>query len=203
MFKQGNKMKKKQQKIQIILVSIGLFLILSTYFYYPYINKIKLDESISTQKNIDNSLSDDQSTFFENMEYEGIYDLNKTFTVRSQKAHILNESPEIVYMTQMHVTLYLDEGKVVNITSDKGSYNKITYDCFFEQNVQVKDGETKIFAENLELLATKNIVEIYNDVNLIYPTASLQADKINYDFTTKYFKVSMFGGNAVKMRVVE
>jgi len=196
-------MKKKQQKIQIILVSIGLFLILSTYFYYPYINKIKLDESISTQKNIDNSLSDDQSTFFENMEYEGIYDLNKTFTVRSQKAHILNESPEIVYMTQMHVTLYLDEGKVVNITSDKGSYNKITYDCFFEQNVQVKDGETKIFAENLELLATKNIVEIYNDVNLIYPTASLQADKINYDFTTKYFKVSMFGGNAVKMRVVE
>jgi len=196
-------MKKKQQKIQIILVSIGLFLILSTYFYYPYINKIKLDESISTQKNIDNSLNDDQSTFFENMEYEGIYDLNKTFTVRSQKAHILNESPEIVYMTQMHVTLYLDEGKVVNITSDKGSYNKITYDCFFEQNVQVKDGETKIFAENLELLATKNIVEIYNDVNLIYPTASLQADKINYDFTTKYFKVSMFGGNAVKMRVVE
>jgi len=128
-------MKKKQQKIQIILVSIGLFLILSTYFYYPYINKIKLNESISTQKNIDNSLSDDQSTFFENMEYEGIYDLNKTFTVRSQKAHILNESPEIVYMTQMHVTLYLDEGKVVNITSDKGSYNKITYDCFFEQNV--------------------------------------------------------------------
>ena len=196
-------MKKKQQKIQIILVSIGLFLILSTYFYYPYINKIKLDESISTQKNIDNFLSDDRSTFFENMEYEGIYDLNKTFTVRSQKAHILNESPEIVYMTQMHVTLYLDEGKVVNITSDKGSYNKITYDCFFEQNVQVKDGETKIFAENLELLATKNIVEIYNDVNLIYPTASLQADKINYDFTTKYFKVSMFGGNAVKMRVVE
>jgi len=196
-------MKKKQQKIQIILVSIGLFLILSTYFYYPYINKIKLDESISTQKNIDNSLNDDQSTFFENMEYEGIYDLNKTFTVRSQKAHILNESPEIVYMTQMHVTLYLDEGKVVNITSDKGSYNKITYDCFFEQNVQVKDGETKIFAENLELLATKNIAEIYNDVNLIYPTASLQADKINYDFTTKYFKVSMFGDNAVKMRVVE
>ena len=196
-------MKKKQQKIQIILVSIGLFLILSTYFYYPYINKIKLDESISTQKNIDNSLSDDQSTFFENMEYEGLYDLNKTFTVRSQKAHIFNESPEIVYMTQMHVTLYLDEGKVVNITSDKGSYNKITYDCFFEQNVQVKDGETEIFAQNLELLATKNIVEIYNDVNLIYPTASLQADKINYDFTTKYFKVSMFGGNAVKMRVVE
>ena len=196
-------MKKKQQKIQIILVSLGLFLILSTYFYYPYINKIKLDESVSTQKNIDNSLSDDRSTFFENMEYEGLYDLNKTFTVRSQKAHILNERPEIVYMTQMHVTLYLDEGKVVNITSDKGSYNKITYDCFFEQNVKVKDGETEIFAENLELLATKNTVEIYNNVNLIYPTASLQADKINYDFTTKYFKVSMFGGNAVKMRVVE
>tara|TARA_B110000014_G_C19873537_1_gene452200 strand:+ start:81 stop:671 length:591 start_codon:yes stop_codon:yes gene_type:complete len=196
-------MKKKQQRIQIILISIGIFLILGTYFYYPNINKIEINENMSVQKSIDEPLDDEQSTTFENMEYEGLYDLDKAFTVKSENAYILNEDPDIVYMTQMHVILYLAEGRIVNITSDKGSYNKITYDCFFEKNVKVNDGETKIFAENLELLATKNTVEIYNDVNLIYPTVSLKADKMDYDFNTKYFKVSMFGSNAVKMKVVK
>ena len=38
--------------------------------------------------------------------------------------------------------------------SDKGKYNKVTYDCFFEKNVKATEGETEIFAENLDLLAT-------------------------------------------------
>ena len=34
-------MNKKQQKIQMTLISIGLILILATYFYYPYVSKNK------------------------------------------------------------------------------------------------------------------------------------------------------------------
>ena len=91
----------------------------------------------------------------------------------------------------------------VNITSDQGRYNKITYDCFFEKNVKATDGDTKIFAENLDLLATENLVNIYNNVRINYPTGSLQADKIDYDFETKYFKVSMFQDETVKMKVIQ
>ena len=40
-------MKKKQQNIQIILISIGLLLILITYFYYPYMKRTKLIENQS------------------------------------------------------------------------------------------------------------------------------------------------------------
>ena len=40
------------------------------------------------------------------------------------------------------------------------------------------DGETEIFSKNLDLLATKNSVEVYNDVRLNYSTGSLQADKV-------------------------
>ena len=32
-------MKTKQKRIQLVLISIGLLLILATYFYYPYIKK--------------------------------------------------------------------------------------------------------------------------------------------------------------------
>ena len=196
-------MKKKQKRIQIILISIGLFLIIATYFYYPHINKVKFIENQNAQKDLDNVTGNDQTTFFENIEYQGLYDLNKPFTVKSEKAYVLNEEPDVLYMTKMNIIMYLRDGRIVSIISNKGRYNKATYDCFFEEDVRATDGEVKIFAQNLDLLAIKNSVEIYNDVSLNYPTAFLQADKIDYDFETKYFKVSMFDDKAVKMKVIK
>ena len=195
-------MKKKQQKIQIALISIGLLLIISTYFYYPLVKKAELAKDQLQQKELEINITHDKRTFFENVEYKGLYDLNKQFIIKSEEAYILNEEPDIVYMSTMHVKLYLSDGRIVNIISNKGSYNKRTYDCFFEDEVKATDGKTNIFADNLDLLATKNSVNIYNNVRLNDPTTSLQADKIAYDFETKYFKVSMFGDNTISMKVI-
>ena len=197
-------MRKQQKRIQIILVTIGLLLIAITYFYYPYLKKVDLIKDLPSQKDSKNVTDgDQQSTSFENVEYKGLYDLDKEFTVKSETAHMLNAEPDIVYMQRMHVVLYLNDGRIVNITSDEGKYNKITYDCFFEKNVIANDGETQILANNLDLLATDNVVKIYNDVDLHYPTGSLRADMIDYDFETKYFKVSMFDDKAIKMKLIE
>jgi len=197
-------MQKKQQRIQIILISIGLLLILLTYFYYPYMKQVKLMKNQTTkeiEKNID--VIDKETTSFKNVEYKGLYDFNKPFIVRSEKAHILNKEPDIVYMDNMRVILNLSDGRIVNIVSKKGKYNKKSYDCFFYDDVKATDGETKIFAENLDLLATKNYVEIYKDVRLIYPTGTLQADRVDYDFEAKNFKVSMFDDSPVKVKVIK
>ena len=153
-------MKKKQQKIQIILISIGLLLILITYFYYPYMNKAKLIENQSVKKDLEKTL-EDQSTSFKNVQYKGLYDVDKPFTIMSEEAYILDEEPEFVYMTNVHTILYLADGRIVNTNADKGKYNKVTYDCFFKQNVKATDGEIKIFAENLDLVATASSVKIY------------------------------------------
>ena len=197
-------MRKQQKRIQIILVSIGLLLTAITYFYYPYLKKVDLIKNLPSQKDSKNvTHGDQQSTSFENVEYAGLYNLNQPFTIKSEKAHMLNEDPDLVYMTKMHVTLYLSDSRIVTITSDRGKYNKITYDCFFEQNVKATDDDTVIFAENLDLVATSNSVDIYNDVYLKHATGSLHADKINYNFETKYFKVSMFDDKAIKMKVIK
>ena len=196
-------MKKKQRRVQLALVFIGLLLFFLTYFFYPNINKDKLTKDQSIGKNVYETAIADKTTTFESLEYKGLYNFDKPFKVRSEKAYILNEEPDIVYMDTMRVILYLGDGRIVNITSDKGRYNKKTYDCFFEQNVKATDESTIIFAENLDLLATENSVEIYNSVFLDYATGNLQADKIDYNFETKYFKVSMFGDKAIKMKVIQ
>ena len=196
-------MKKKQRRVQLTLVFIGLLLFFLTYFFYPNINKDKLTKDQSIGKNVDETAIADKTTTFESLEYKGLYNFDKPFKVRSEKAYILNEEPDIVYMDTMHVILYLGDGRIVNITSDKGRYNKRTYDCFFEQNVKATDESTIISAENLDLLATENSVKIYNSVFLDYATGNLQADKIDYNFETKYFKVSMFDDKSIKMKVIQ
>ncbi len=152
---------------------------------------------------LEDNLKTDQDSSFENIEYKGLYDVNKSFVVKSKKAHVLNEDPDIVYMNEMHVILNLANGKVVNITSNKGIYNKATYDCFFEQNVKASDGETKIFSDNLNLLATKNSVEIYSNVTINNPSSTLKADKISYDFETKLFKILSNDDKLVKMKLIK
>ena len=52
-------MKKKQQKVQIILILIGLLLIVMTYFYYPYINKEKLSDDQLADESLEKALDDD------------------------------------------------------------------------------------------------------------------------------------------------
>ena len=197
-------MKKKYQKTQLFLVIFGLMLIVSTYLYYPY---IKEEELKKTENLLDQEIKvddgEEQGTNFENVEYKGIYDLDKPFTVKSEKALILNKDPAIVYMENMRVLLYLADSRVVTIQSDFGKYNKNTYDLFFESNVTSTDGKTKIYSGNLELLATENVVKIYNDVIVNDVTGSLRADSVDYDFETRYFKISMFDEDRVKMKVIK
>ena len=113
------------------------------------------------------------------------------------------EEPEIVYMKNMYVILYLSDNRIVEITSLKGRYNKENYNCYFEEDVVATDGDIRITAKNLDLLATENIIKAYDSVNLNHATGSLQADKVNYDFDTKNFKVSMYNDESIKIKLIQ
>ena len=191
--------------VQLSLISFGLFLILATYFFFPKIveNKFLEKETIKDDV-IKTTMSDSKErNAFENVEYKGLYDINKPFKVKSEKAYILTKDPDTIYMTNMHVTLHMDDGKVIIITSDKGIYNKVSHDCFFENNVKAIDGETTILAENLDLLATEDSVTVYNNVFLTNDTGSLRADEVHYDFKTKYYQISMFSDEKVKIKLIK
>ncbi len=198
-------MTSNRKIIQFSLISIGVLLILATYFLYPKIEKNKLlEEKKIVKKDKDEIViaDKDEANIFEHVEYKGIYNIDTPFVINSDKANITKEEPDIVYMTNMSVILHLNDGRTVTITSDRGRYNKVTYDCYFENNVRATDGESLILAENLDLLSNKNTVSVYNDVVLTGNKGSLQADKINYDLSTRKFNISMFGDKKVKIKLI-
>ena len=198
-------MTSNRKIIQFSLISIGVLLILATYFLYPKIEKNKLleEEKIVKKDKDEIVIADkDEANIFEHVEYKGIYNIDTPFVINSDKASITKEEPDIVYMTNMNVILHLNDGRTVTITSDRGRYNKVTHDCYFENNVRATDGESLILAENLDLLSNKNTVSVYNDVVLTGNKGSLQADKINYDLSTRKFNISMFGDKKVKIKLI-
>ena len=101
--------------VQLSLISFGLFLILATYFFFPKIIENKfLEEETVKDDVIKTAMTDSKErNTFENVEYKGLYDINKPFKVKSEKAYILIKDPDIIYMTNMHVTLHMDDGRVV------------------------------------------------------------------------------------------
>ena len=157
--------------------------------------KEKLKTADSNEKDILNT--------FDNVEYKGLYDLDKPFTVTSQEAYILDENPDIVYMSNMKVVISMEDGRVVIITSDQGRYDKVNYNCFFEYNVRATDGETVILSNNLDLLSTNETATVYNDVILTSERGSLRADQINYDFNNENYQVSMFNKGKVKIKLIK
>ena len=197
-----NKMKKKEKILQIGLISFGLILILATYFLYPNIKERQIAESTIKNEIQKDEINEDKKNLFQNVEYRGYYDLDKPFIIKSEEAHIKEENSDLVYMNYMTVTLYLDDGRVITITSDEGKYNKRTYDCFFKNNVKATDSEVLIQAENLDLIASSETASAYQDVYLKTNSGSMWADKVDYNFKTNYYKISMLNDEKIKIKLI-
>ena len=192
----------KNKKIQIALIIFGSLLIFSTYFFYPKISEKKI---LKNELNIKEPLkiTTEQSNVFENVSYEGFYNVINPFTINSDNAYILEEEPEIVYMKEMHVTLYMNDGRIIVITSDEGVYNKVSYNCFFKNNVKATDGETELLSDNLDLLANEDYASVYNNVVLSSNKGTMVADKVDYNFETELYDITMFDDKPVKIKLIK
>jgi lipopolysaccharide assembly outer membrane protein LptD (OstA) len=196
---------KNNRIIQLFLIGFGMLLIISTYFLYPALNQKKTNKNETNKIEIakDGEANIAKDNAFENVEYKGFYNITNPFLVKAKKANILNEEPDVVFMENMKVTIDMKDGRTVVIESDRGSYNKASYDCFFEENVRATDGKTTLLSENLDLMASSDSALIYNKVFLDSENGSLKADKIDYNFKTKYYKVSMFNNERIKLKLIK
>ena len=196
-------MKANRKIIQIFLISIGFLIIIGTYLLYPKIERDRLKGSVV--ENEQPLIKDDENAVnkFEELEFRGFYNFDNPFVVVSEEAVISPENSDIVYMTNMKITIKMNDGRIITITGDNGKYNKVTYDCFLENNVIASDGETEILSDNLNLISSKDSASIYNNVVVNSKNGQLTADKVDYNFESKYYKVSMFKDERIKIKLIE
>ena len=170
---------------------------------YPKIEKNRLKDSVVENEQPLIKEDENVGSKFEELEFRGFYNFDNPFVVVSEEAVISAENSDIVYMTNMKITIKMNDGRNIIITGDKGKYNKVTYDCFLENNVIASDGETEILSDNLNLISSKDSASIYNNVVVNSKNGQLKADKVDYNFESKYYKVSMFKDERIKIKLIE
>ena len=198
-------MKTNRKLIQTFLVSLGFLIIFVTYLLYPKIEKNRLKDSVveNEQPLIKDKDNENQGSKFEELEFRGFYNFDNPFLIASEEAIISPENSNIVYMTNIKITIEMNDGRTVIILGDNGKYNKATYDCYLENNVIASDGETEILSDNLNLLSSKDSASIYNNVVVNNKNGQLKADKVDYNFESKYYKISMFDNEKIKIKLIE
>jgi len=195
-------MKPDRKTIQFMLLSLGVLLIFGTYIFYPKFNKI-IDEENLVENKKETTIDSKKSNTFKNVEYKGLYNADTPFTVKSEIAHILKNDPDLINMTFMKAIIELNDGRIIVITSDRGKYNKLTYDSYFEGNVKLTDGKTIVLSENLDLISSEDYAYIYNSVSITNENGFLVADKIDYNFKTEKYNITMFNNDTVKAKIIE
>ncbi len=190
--------KKKLIFIQIILFSLAIILVYIFYYQSGNNNQNNINNSVKIEK--PKSL-DDNSSFFENVEYKGIDSNGNRYLLKSKTATFSKEKPELVNMIGMEATFYFKDGKVLDIYGDSGKYNNRSNDMEFRENVRVKQDQNEVLADNLDYFNIKKLINIYGNVRGKSLDGNFSADVLKLNIDNQSLDIFTNNEDQVKINV--
>ena len=114
------------------------------------------------------------------------------FNIYAQEGEIDINNPEIIFLSNVTVSVELNDKTKLNISSNFGKYNINTNDANFSKNVVLDYLNNEIKGEYLEFSLIKNLLLISR--NVIYKNLEnkLRADTIEMNIQTKDIKAFMY-----------
>ena len=195
-------MKINTKFIQLGLVSIGIVLVFSFYFY-PNMKANKLKEKTIQKEIAKNEIDTNIKNEFTNIIYKG-ENAGNIFTILADKAEI-RKDVNLIYMKNMLITIFFGDEEWI-IECEVGTYDEVNHDIMCSKNMKASssDGKTTIYSQNLDFTADESAT-IYNKVSIIDKEGfELQSDRIFYDFESKIYKVNMFNADEnVKIKIIK
>ena len=191
--------KKKLRIIQFFLLIFALLIIYLTY-YNKEISNTDLVDSKQIKEILEDEDKDDENLFF-NIEYTGLDLRGNRYLLKSKKARLDEEKPEIVYMDDVHAIFYFKDNTILYIWSDKGIYNNKNFDMEFSKNVKAEYMDSKLFAEKANYSNTENYLSIYENVRINDIRGNLIADKLLFDIKKQNLAISSFNDGKINANV--
>tara|TARA_Y100000590_G_scaffold458143_1_gene612208 strand:- start:268 stop:867 length:600 start_codon:yes stop_codon:yes gene_type:complete len=193
-----NKLKKKTT-IQLILFAIGILLVFLIYFSNPINKKSEkiLEDITITEKS---SEEDKNKNIFEDLEYKGTDNNGNKFVIFSEYSDFNTDRPEIINMKNILCYFYFKDGTILEIRSKLGTYNNVTLDMSFAENVNMLYMNNSIFSDKADFSNENNSLTVEGNVKTESPEGNLMADKLNFDFADKKLKVSMYNEEKVNIK---
>ena len=201
----------KSKIIQIILFGLGLLIFIFTYLSFfqktnsNYLNETErleksLEQSLDMKKIVkkdkdnDSVIEEDKnaSNIISDLSYKNIDHKGNIFNINSKITKIFEDKEDLNFMEVVVCRIFLLDGRVIEIFSDKAIYNTINYNTEFVGNVLVVKDENKITSNNLDFIFDKNLITIYNDVKYKGYNKFLTADKVDINLLNHKVNVYMY-----------
>ena len=201
----------KSKIIQIILFGLGLLIFIFTYLSFfqktnsNYLNETErleksLEQSLDMKKIVKNDKDNDSvieedknaSNIISDLSYKNIDHKGNIFNINSKITKIFEDKEDLNFMEVVVARIFLLDGRVIEIFSDKAIYNTINYNTEFVGNVLVVEDENKITSNNLDFIFDKNLITIYNNVKYKGYNKFLTADKVDINLLNHKVNVYMY-----------
>ena len=196
----SNKIKfKKKHILQISLILLGILLVFLIYFSKPEKNIQKDLENNSISQKKDDKIDPDKN-YFENVEYKGVDKNGNKFVIFSEYSEFDLVKPELIKMERILCYFYFKDGTVLEIRSLIGSYNNVTLDMSFAENVKMFYLDSSLFSDNAEYVNSDSKLIVEGNVKTQNSDGELVADKLNFDLIDKKLKISMYNDDTVNIK---
>lgn len=190
----------RKKRLLIVQTLLLLTAILLLYIFYyqdknsgEYLNKTnKLNTKIQEENT---------ANFFEDVEYKGIDANGNRYLLTSKVASFDEKKPELINMVGMYATFYFKDGKILQVSGQKGKYNNKTNDMEFRENVEVLQSTNKIFADNLDYFNIKKLIKIYGNVKGKSLDGNFTADILELNISNQSVNFSMNDNEQVKINI--
>ena len=171
-------------------ILIVFFTILLLFLYERFFKK-------KTDPPAENTSEDTlyNSNIIKNVNYVSKDAKGNEYIINASEGEIDYANSDIIYLTDVHALINLNNSENVTITSDFGKYNTNNFDTIFSKNVIINYLENKITGEYLDFSMKRNSMIISRNVIYMNIENVLLADVIEMNIETKDTKIFMYENN--------
>ena len=157
-------------------------------------DKKKINTTENLEANEDKVLSE-KSNILKDIKYISKDEDGNIYEISAEKGMLNLNDPNITSMDGVVAKVILSDKSTINIQSNHAIYNRKNYNTNFSGKVQIKHLAHHISCEKMDILFSKNLATLYD--NLIYKNKKtrLKADKMEVDLITKNSKIFMYNNN--------
>ena len=180
---------------QTILI-LTIFIIIIAFYYTFFTEKNKDKENLSSlddTKKIETKISEKVASELTDIEYNSTDESGNIYFINAKKATIDLEGQKNNQVKLEGVTSFINlkNKGILNIYAKNAIYNKVNHDTLFYNGVKIEYLDNTITSENFDLIFSKNLSNVYNNVVYKNRNSSLISDNIIIDMKTGDIKLKM------------
>ena len=196
--------KKKLIITQLSLVTLGLLIIIFTYFN----NSEKVDDQIISaekQEKIKERLlknnEGEQLDAFYNIQYSGLDLEGNRYILKSLEAYNNQIDQSKIDMISVEASFFFKDDTVLKVSSEKGMYNNKNQDMIFNGNVNAFYEGSELFADKAEYSNSKSYLIISENVKVNDIRGSMYADELLFDIKKRKLNIVSFDKKKVNANI--